>query len=394
MKFFMSIFVAMVLLAGGNACAAADIDEMLSDAVSRFRADLKEARIDVKKVAVYAIEPDSGGKVNINMVFDQVETALLDSGKFAVINRKSLKALLEEQALSLTGVVDETQMVKAGKLVGAQGFFYGSVEIQQNKLILNIKLIEVESSAVVYSKKFIGESRGFSRIGIYWGYLSTPVGLEYKTMYNGVQVPPDKTAYPLTNATASGPMSFGASYKQGFQALKFMMLGIDMGYASMNSFGSNAKAEYNNESAGTGAVSKAMLKLSNVSIINARAKFFLSSKEVFGWDYDWLNPYLGISFSSTRLSTFHEGASNGAGVEDAKQEHTMVAISPVIGMEVNATDSLSVFGEAVLILSDVKSDDGERIAVVEGTGISFPQEGFIPKGTTVHFGLKYYFNLF
>ena len=391
MKFFRMIFAVMALLASGSA-AAADIDEMLTDAIGKFKSDIKAAKMDVEKVAVYAIEPDSGGKVNISMVQDQVEAALLETGRFKVINRKALKALLEEQALSLTGVVDETQMVKAGKLIGAQGFFYGSVEVQKNKLVLNIKLIEVESSAVAYSKKFTGESRSFSRIGLYWGYLSTPVGVHYQAIYKNVQGNPNEADKPLTNGTGSGPLSLGVSYKQGFQAVKFVMLGVDMGYASLQSFGSTGKAEFKAVGATTG-IETAMIKFSSLDIINARAKIYMSSKEVFGWDYDWLNPYLGISFTSTKLTTFHEaGSADGFG--DAKQEHTMVAISPVIGLEVNATDSLSVFGEAVLVLSDVKSDDGARITSVDAAGVTFPEEGFIPKGTMVHFGLKYYFNLF
>jgi len=364
----------------------------MTDAIGKLKSDIRNAKIDVEKVAVYAIEPDSGGKVNINMVQDQVESALLETGRFKVINRKALKALLEEQALSLTGVVDETQMVKAGKLIGAQGFFYGSVEVQKNKLILNIKLIEVESSAVAYSKKFTGESRSFSRIGFYWGYLSTPVGVHYKTIYKNVQGNPNEADMPLTNGAGSGPLSLGISYKQGFQAVKSVMLGVDMGYASLQSFGSNGKAEFKAAGATTG-IETAMIKFSSVNIINARAKIYMSSKEVFGWDYDWLNPYLGISFTSTKLTTFHE-AGSGDGFGDAEQDHTMVAISPVIGMEVNATDSLSVFGEAILILSDVKSDDGERITSVDAAAVNFPEAGFIPKGTIIHFGLKYYFNLF
>jgi len=394
MKFFRMIFAFTALLVSGTATAA-DIDEMLTDAIGKLKSDIKTAKMDIEKVAVYAIEPDREGKVNINLVQDQVESALLETGRFKVINRKALKSLLEEQALSLTGVVDEAQMVKAGKLIGAQGFFYGSIEVQKNKLILTLKLIEVESSAVAYSRKFVGESRGFSRIGLYWGYVSTGVGLHYETSAGGVVIYPREGSQDLSNVGASGAMSVGLTYKQGFQALKYAMLGLDIGFASIFPRGSDGTAkatEAENFALGGGP---ANISIENIKIYSAKLKTYISCKEVFGWNHDWLNPYGGVSFSSYSIDVRMSGSAGG--VDEYKElnlSHDMFIISPLVGIEVNATESLSLFGEGVFVLSEVTSDDGYLPYAVGNGGLVFAYSGHIPKGVTLNFGLKYYFNLF
>ena len=45
-------------------------------------------------------------------------------------------------------------------------FFFGSVETEGGRVTLNLKLIDVESSAIVYARKVVGESHSFARLGI------------------------------------------------------------------------------------------------------------------------------------------------------------------------------------------------------------------------------------
>ena len=65
-----------------------------------------------------------GGAAAMQDVF---VTELVKSGKFRVIDREQLAALMEEKNLSLAGDVDPKTAVKAGKLLGVQYFLTGAV---------------------------------------------------------------------------------------------------------------------------------------------------------------------------------------------------------------------------------------------------------------------------
>ncbi|HPC83701.1 MAG TPA: CsgG/HfaB family protein [Thermoanaerobaculaceae bacterium] len=58
---------------------------------------------------------------------DMFITELVKSGKFSVIDRERLDALMREKNLSLGGDVDPSTAVKAGKLLGVEYFLFGNV---------------------------------------------------------------------------------------------------------------------------------------------------------------------------------------------------------------------------------------------------------------------------
>lgn len=407
MGIFRALAVALAAsLAGGNA-AAVDLDEMMADAMKKFRADIAKSDISLRKVAVYAIEPDREGKVNLNMVFDQMETALMDSNRFAVINRKSLKALLEEQALSLTGVVDEAQMVKAGKLVGAQGFFYGSVEAQKDKFILTVKLIEVESSAVVYSRKFTGESRSFARLGISYFFGTGSIGLDYQayTKLNNDRTNLSPEPGQMDKVSGTAPLGGMLSYKQGFQAVSWAQLGLDLSFSHLVPSTEKIESE-DGETAtlvappGTSLTYGTVIDIYGATILRAIPKLYFSFKSLFGWENDWVNPYLAPTIEVFMIDgavagwlDFTGGYSHYQDYAQTKFSATSIAILPTIGAEFNLTKSLSAFAEAAIVASRVDSGDGTKNIFLP-ENLNFEVLGFLPAGPQLSFGIKYYFNLF
>lgn len=58
---------------------------------------------------------------------DVFVTELVKSGKFRVIDREQLSALMQEKNLSLSGDIDPATAVKAGKLLGCEYFLTGAV---------------------------------------------------------------------------------------------------------------------------------------------------------------------------------------------------------------------------------------------------------------------------
>lgn len=62
-----------------------------------------------------------------NMAIDQMITLLVNSDRFQVIERERMDELLKEQNLSKEGIVDASSAAQAGKVLGAEYIFTGSI---------------------------------------------------------------------------------------------------------------------------------------------------------------------------------------------------------------------------------------------------------------------------
>jgi len=90
-----------------------------------------QAASDKPRIAVLAFKNKadnqwwySGGAEAAQDVF---VTELVKSGKFRVIDREALDALMEEKNLTLAGDIDPKTAVRAGKLLGVEYFLAGAV---------------------------------------------------------------------------------------------------------------------------------------------------------------------------------------------------------------------------------------------------------------------------
>jgi TolB-like protein len=76
-------------------------------------------------------------------------TALVKAGRFDVIERGLIQKLLEEQKLSMTGIVDATTATKIGKFLGVKTIISGSVMKLQNVIEINARIIDVETASII-----------------------------------------------------------------------------------------------------------------------------------------------------------------------------------------------------------------------------------------------------
>ena len=103
---------------------------------------------------------------------DMFITALVKSGKFTVIDRERLAALMQEKNLSLSGDVDQSTAVQAGKLLGVEYMLVGDVTEfgeQENKAqvgwgigvdvrkkkftaALDVRLLNVTTSEIMWAE--------------------------------------------------------------------------------------------------------------------------------------------------------------------------------------------------------------------------------------------------
>ncbi len=101
----------------------------------------KYKRIAVFPLADYPYKPGSGLQIA-----DMLSTQLLNSD-YNIIDRTQITLILQEQALSLSGVIDENTAPSIGKLLGVQAILTGSVNEFQ---CVNTNIQMVQGAAPAY----------------------------------------------------------------------------------------------------------------------------------------------------------------------------------------------------------------------------------------------------
>lgn len=71
-------------------------------------------------------------------------TELFKTGYFHVLERKQMKKVLEEQALSLSGALATEDAAQIGKLLAVHLIVFGSINKLGDEIIVNIRLVDVE----------------------------------------------------------------------------------------------------------------------------------------------------------------------------------------------------------------------------------------------------------
>lgn len=114
----------------------------------------KEVQSDFKKTKLAVIdfeiqgegfETEDMGKI----VAEWLITALVQEGRFDVIERRLLEQVLKEQNLGASGVVDAKSASKIGKVLGARIVISGSVIKLSKFTEVNARLIDVETGSIL-----------------------------------------------------------------------------------------------------------------------------------------------------------------------------------------------------------------------------------------------------
>ncbi len=367
---------------------AKSTDAMIQNALDKFEKELKSLNVSIKKVAVYHISANKAG-VDTVSIQDQLTDMVLKSGKFKVIDRQSLNALLKEQSLSLTGMVDNEAMVKAGKLIGVEGFFFGNINVEKNRVVFTIKLIEVESSALLYSKTIIGEDYSSIELGIAGGYCT---GYSYNGIYNYYyndfpdhHVPFDPPVKEVIHTAMDFPQ-FTLIYVQGFKNSKNFKFGLNITYAPETDDISNLEKEltyWQDEYNLFVTNSKTSTSLNYLSFDPSA----IIMPGFLGWDSDLLALTLGASLHFYWFDI--SSSTSGPTYSTHEKQITKIAVFPTLGIIFKPVNFIHLFAKAIYIPNDIVFSDEILISGGGGSQTIIVQEPYIEKGFVYNIGVGF-----
>jgi len=105
---------------------------------------------DSAKVAVAVLGFESYGVMEseTKALTDRFRTELFECGKYRIMERENMEAILEEMNFQLSGCTSSECAVKIGRMVGVSKIFIGSISKVAEYYSINIRMIDVESSQI------------------------------------------------------------------------------------------------------------------------------------------------------------------------------------------------------------------------------------------------------
>ncbi|NCB97847.1 MAG: hypothetical protein EOM36_05770 [Bacteroidia bacterium] len=88
----------------------------------------------------------SGEAIALSDIF---ENRLATTGKFDLVERKSIEQLMKELNFGSSSFIDQDTAVKAGRLLSAHWLFLGSVSKLGNTYSVNVKIVNTETGRIV-----------------------------------------------------------------------------------------------------------------------------------------------------------------------------------------------------------------------------------------------------
>lgn len=110
------------------------------------------------RVSIMPLQQKGTPSTLSDTVYDHLLTALIDQGRFQLIEREQLEAVLREQKLSQAGLVDPKTAAKIGKIAAAEGMLIGTVTEAKGALEVFMRFVDVETSAILAVEDVYGEN--------------------------------------------------------------------------------------------------------------------------------------------------------------------------------------------------------------------------------------------
>jgi TolB-like protein/tetratricopeptide (TPR) repeat protein len=135
-------------------------------------------------IAVLPFELAGDSSMASQVVYDNLIGAFVDQDRFHIVTRgNELEAILREQKLSQTDLVDKATAVRIGKLVAAEGILMGTVRETRESIEIYARLVNTETSTVLEAKDVYGQEKVLPQIQ----YLTNGLALKFKHSFPLIQ---------------------------------------------------------------------------------------------------------------------------------------------------------------------------------------------------------------
>ncbi|MBI4837697.1 MAG: hypothetical protein HY806_00795 [Nitrospirae bacterium] len=124
---------------------------IFSFSVQTAYADFKKTKIAVMDFQMQGekFETSDMGKI----VGEWLITALVETGRFDVIERRLLEKILQEQQIGLSGIIDTQSASRLGKVLGVKTIVTGTVTKLSGYTEVNARVISVETGSIITAEK-------------------------------------------------------------------------------------------------------------------------------------------------------------------------------------------------------------------------------------------------
>lgn len=128
-------------------------------------------------LAVLPFEVKGDPGMASDMVYDNLINAFVDQERFHIVTRgDELEAILREQKLSQTDLVDRKTAVRIGKLVAAESILMGTVRETEDAIEIYARLVNTESSSIMEAKDVFSQDKTLPQLQ----YMTNGLALKLK----------------------------------------------------------------------------------------------------------------------------------------------------------------------------------------------------------------------
>ncbi len=95
---------------------------------------------------------------------DNLVGALIEENRFKIVERERLDAILQEQKISQTELIDKDTAIKVGKLSAAQSVLTGSITETRTGIEIVARLVDTETSEILSAEDVYGEDKDLNAL--------------------------------------------------------------------------------------------------------------------------------------------------------------------------------------------------------------------------------------
>lgn len=122
--------------------------ESIADNMTTLVSKLLPSDGNKSSFAFITFSSDSGNKAVENYITDALTEAMFNTNAVTIIERQNVDKIIEEQKFQYSGLVDESTAASIGSIAGVQYICYGSIKELEKDIIINARVIDVESGEI------------------------------------------------------------------------------------------------------------------------------------------------------------------------------------------------------------------------------------------------------